>query len=158
MKRLPKITEQPSKELRWKAPEAGAPGCDLKSGRSVHVLESDQEELVFLCDFLSFSGLRVSGSTDPERALRFVERRRPDVLICNLATSEMGGDKLLEGMWKACPATRVILISNWPNQPVVEHGREGSDVDLLIGPFNAISLLRALERILGKARPGNLNA
>ena len=149
MKRLPKIFEPLPRDLRQGVPE---------SGRTVHVIEGDEEELVFLCDFLSFSGLRVSGSTDSERALQFVERMRLDLLICNLATSELGGDKLLERMRRASPATRIILISNWPKQPVVEHVRESSEIDLLIGPFNAVSLLRAVERILGRERSGQFRA
>src|SRR5690242_17501052 len=84
------------------------------AGHSVHVIEPDEEELAFLCDFLSIPGLRVSGSTDPARALGFVARMHPEILICNLAALEMGADALLDRTRVASPTTRVILVSNWP--------------------------------------------
>src|SRR6185295_12530645 len=84
-----------------------------ESTHSIHVIESDEEELVFLCDFLSIAGVRVTGTSDPVRALEFVERMHPDVLICNLATPQMGGQEILERTREVSPQTRVILVSDW---------------------------------------------
>jgi DNA-binding response OmpR family regulator len=157
MKNMAKIpTSRPSfpRQLSRLRPGAALIDRRIAPGRSVHVIESDGEELEFLCDFLGIAGLRVSGSTDPARAPDFVARMRPDVLICNLAELEMGGDQLLDRTRKASPDTRVILISNWRRQPLVEHVNAGSGVDLLIGPFNAIGLLRAVEKMLASKSPG----
>jgi len=118
------------------------------SRHSVHVIEPDEEQLVFLCDFLSIPGLLVTGSSDPIRGMEFVGRAYPDVLICDLALPAMGGEEVLNQVRKRSPRTRVILTSNRAGHPQVEHVRKGAGVDLLMGPFNAVGLLQAVERIL----------
>jgi DNA-binding response OmpR family regulator len=156
MKRLPKIS--------WRSPEIPPPQTSsrrqaasgdrgIDSGSLVHVIESDEEELIFLCDFLSIPGHRVTGSTDLVRGLQFVERMKPDILICNLATCDVGGDELLERTQKVSTSTRLILVSNWPKQPVVEQLKPGTGIDLMMGPFNAVTLLQAVERMLA-GKPG----
>lgn len=115
---------------------------------SVHVIEPDEEELIFLGDFLSISGLLVTGSSDPFRGIEYVGRAHPDILICDLALPGMGGEEVLNRTRKRSPRTKVILTSDRPGLPVVENVRKGSGVDLIIGPFNAVELLRAVERIL----------
>lgn len=116
---------------------------------SVHVIEPDEEQLIFLCDFLSIPGLLVTGSTDPFRGIEYVGRAHPDILICDLAVPGMGGEEVLNRTRKRSPRTRVILTSDRRGHPVVENVRKGSGVDLIIGPFSAVELLQAVERILG---------
>ena len=142
--RFPEL--RPSREIPVRSPIAG---------HSVHVIESDEEELMFVCDFLSIAGLRVSGSTDPARGLKSIARTRPEILISNLAELEMGGDEFLDRARKASPGTRLILISNWLGQPAERCGRAEYGVDFLIGPFNAVGLLRAVEQILASASQGD---
>jgi DNA-binding NtrC family response regulator len=125
----------------------------LKAGKvsrpAVHVIEPDEEELIFLCDFLSISGLLVTGSSDPARGLEYVERAHPEVLICGLSQPAMNGEEILDRTRKASPRTRVILTSDQPGPALVEPVLMGSGAALLQGPFNAVSLLRTVERLLG---------
>jgi len=115
---------------------------------SVHVIEPDEEQLIFLCDFLSIPGLLVTGSTDPFRGIEYVGRAHPDILICDLALPGMGGEEVLNRTRKRSPRTKVILTSDRPGHPVVENVRKENGVDLIIGPVNAVELLQAVERIL----------
>jgi len=159
MKRLPKRSARESDCLQNPRPNPqGKPASesDAPSPHSVHVIEADEKELLFLCEFLSLSGLRVTGSSDPARALEFVERMHPDVLISNLATPQMGGQEILERTRKVSPETGVILVSDWPDHPIVEHAGSDSEIDLLIGPFAAGGLLHAVERMLGTGAQGDL--
>jgi len=123
---------------------------------SVHVIEPDEEQLIFLCDFLSIPGLLVTGSTDPFRGIEYVGRAHPDILICDLALPGMGGEEVLNRTRKRSPRTRVILTSDRRRQPVVENVGKESGVDLIIGPINAVELLQAVERIL-KTKPEDLS-
>jgi DNA-binding response OmpR family regulator len=127
-----------------------------RARHSVHVIEPDEEQLIFLCDFLSLPGLLVTGSSDPVRGIEYVGKSHPDVLICDLALPAMGGEEVLNRTRKLSPRTRLILTSRHSGHGVVEHVRKGIGVDLLMGPFNAVELLQALERIL-KSEPVDLS-
>jgi len=132
----------------------------LKAGEvsrhAVHVIESDEEELIFLCDFLSLSGLLVTGSSDPVRGIEYVERVQPEVLICGLSQDAMNGEEILDRTRKVSPRTRVILTSDRPGPALVEPVLMGDGAALLQGPFNAVRLLRTVERLLGSESNGQM--
>jgi len=127
-------------------------GSDGDGAHTVHLIESNERKLLFLCNYLSVPGIRVTGSSDPGRGLEFVSRVRPEVLICDLALPQMGGAELLARTRKASPETRVILTSTRANHPVLEQLRKGAGIDLLIGPLDAPGLLGAVRRILRTER------
>jgi|SRR5579862_7816407 len=133
MKRLPKMF----------ALEAG----EISRG-AVHVIEPDQEELIFLCDFLSISGLLVTGSSDPVRGLQYVARAQPEVVICGLSLPARKGEEILDRTRQLSPRTRVILTTHRPGPRLVELVKLDGRAALLEGPFNAVNLLRAVERVL----------
>jgi CheY-like chemotaxis protein len=144
----PRFSDREKPRLAFLAPEV--PGSDGGSGHTVHIIQVDARKLLFLCDFLSVPGLRVTGSSDPARALNYVSRARPEVLICDLAMPQMGGKELLERTHQVSPETRVILTSDRVSHPVAEHVQRGGGVDLLLGPLSAAGLLWAVDRILRK--------
>jgi len=125
--------------------------CDHEGDHAVHIIELNPRKLLFLCDFLSVPGLRVTGSSDPERGLDYIARAQPDVVICDLALPQMEGEELLDRIRKVSPRTRVILTSGRSSLPIVEHMRAGGGIDLLLGPLSAPGLLNAVQRMLPKA-------
>jgi|SRR5579862_4604758 len=135
MKRLPKISEQPT---------------SMVSRGTIHVLHPNDEELYFLCDFLGKAGFRSSGSSRADRALDFVARTRPDILVCPLELPDTSGEDVCSRSRRASPHTQVLLTSDRILDPFPERIRKISGVDLLRGPFNAVGLLRAVERLIGR--------
>lgn len=121
-----------------------------QGGHTVHVVLGNVRRLLFLCRSLSVPGLHVTGSSDLARALKYVSRARPEVLICDLAMPEMGGEELLERLHEASPESRVILTSDRAGHPVVEHVGQGGSVDFMMGPLDTVGLLKAVDRILKK--------
>ena len=139
MKRFSKTSEQPSSTV----PRG-----------TVHVLHPNDEELYFLCDFLGMAGFRSSGSSRVERALEFVARTRPDVLVCPLELPDLGGEEVCTRSRRASAHTQVLLTSERILDPFPERIRKISGVELLRGPFNAVGLLRAVERLIGRDPEG----
>ncbi len=139
MKRLPKTSEQPTSAV---------------SRGTVHVLHPNEEELYFLCDFLGMAGFRSSGSSRAERALEYIARSRPDVLVCPLDLPGRGGEELCVQSRRASTHTQVLLTSDRILDPIPERIRKISGVELLRGPFNAVGLLRAVERLIGRDPEG----
>jgi DNA-binding response OmpR family regulator len=135
MKRLAKTSDQPASTV---------------SRGTVHVLHPNDEELYFLCDFLGMAGFRASGSSRVERALEFVARSRPDILVCPLELPDIGGEEVCTRSRRASSHTQVLLTSDRIMEPLSERLRKFSGVELLRGPFNAVGLLRAVERLIGR--------
>jgi len=142
----PRIPEAGNTPLRSLGPDRT--GADEISGHTVHVIEVNERKLLFLCDFLSVQGLRVTGSSDPERALQYVSKARPEVLICDVAMAPMGGAELLERVRQVSPETVMIFTMDRGTQQVVECVGKGGKVNLLLGPLSAPGLLDAVGRIL----------
>ena len=139
MKRMPKVSEAPLAK-------------DRRS--TVHVIEPNEEELVFLCDFLSMSGFKTSGSSRAESALEYVARMKPDVLLCPLLSGGVNVEDVLVRTRKTSPHTQVLLTSPRIHDPLPEGIRKVTGVDLLRGPHNAVTLLRAVERLIGRDPEG----
>lgn len=139
MKRQPKLSE------------SAAAG---ETRGSVHVIHPDEGELYFLCDFLAMTGFRAGGSSRPERALESVGRTRPDVLVCPLALPGAAAADVAREARRRSPHTQVLLTSDQALVPLPEGVRTLSGVDLLRGPFNAVGLLRAVERLIGRDPEG----
>src|SRR5262249_43922283 len=120
------------------------------SRRTVHVIDADDEELLFLCDFLNMSGFRTSGSSHPASALEYIARAHPDVVVCPLDTADMGAEEIVSRSRRVSAHTEVLLTSEQRLETLPERIRRSSGVELLRGPFNAIGLLRAVERMAGR--------
>lgn len=131
-------------------PKAQEPSSAVDSRRSVHVIDANDEELLFLCDFLSMAGFRTSGSSHPASALEYIARTHPDVVVCPLGLPDMGGEEIVSRSRRVSPHTQVLLTSERRMDPLPEGLRRASGVDLLRGPFSAVGLLRAVERLVGR--------
>ncbi len=132
------------KKLTKSPPSASA--RDLRP--AIHVIEDNEEELIFLCDFLTMSGFRVSGSTGADNALEYVAKMKPDVLLCSLIAPDVNGEEVVLRARKASPHTRILLTSEHLMVPLPERLRKAPGVDLLRGPRHAIGLLRAVQRLI----------
>jgi DNA-binding response OmpR family regulator len=139
MKRFSKTSEQPTPTV---------------SRGTIHVLHPNDEELYFLCDFLGMAGFRSSGSSRADRALDFVTRTRPDILVCPLALPDGSGEEICAQTRRASPHTQVLLTSDRILEPLPDRIRKFSGVEVLRGPFNAVGLLRAVERLIGRDPEG----
>jgi DNA-binding response OmpR family regulator len=148
MERFPKkpgVKTKPSPEVRRAQPVGST---DDPSGHTVHVIEPDEDTLVFLRDFLSIPGYQVSGSIDPVRALEHVSRTRPEVVICDLVMKEMDGEEFVSRTREASPKTRVILTTDRFNATGSEAFQTLGGADLVLRSRSAIGLLGAVEHVL----------
>jgi DNA-binding response OmpR family regulator len=115
---------------------------------SLHLLNHDSEALLFLFDFLSNAGFRVSGSSNVRDGLDYIERERPDLVVANLEMPDLGGLDLLGRLRELSPSTRVIMTSARVDWIVYEDLLRCGGA-FVAAPVKGMSLLRAVERVLG---------
>jgi DNA-binding NtrC family response regulator len=119
---------------------------------TAHVVDHDSSTLLFLFDFLSNAGLRVSASSNAADAVDYASRLHPEILISELDMPGMDRLELLQRIREVSPSTRVILTSACADWPVYEEVLQRGGADLIPKPFNHKALLRAVERVLEGAK------
>jgi response regulator RpfG family c-di-GMP phosphodiesterase len=87
-------------------------------------------------------------TTDPEKALEWIRTRTVSVVISDYRMPEMDGTTLLQLTRARSPRTARILLTAYPGEGVVLHGRETGLLTLFGKPWNAGELKRAIrERV-----------
>jgi CheY-like chemotaxis protein len=132
--------------------------ADGLRGTETLLLVEDEEAVRLLARaVLERNGYRVLDSGDPEEAIA-VSRAQPDaihLLVTDVVMPKLNGRELVRRLAKERPLLRVLYISGYAGDAIVEHGVLAPDVEFLQKPFTANALLRKVRRILdaGEALP-----
>ncbi len=117
----------------------------------VLVIDPDADACTFIFALLESQNYLVTVETQGHRALEYIARAKPDLVVSELRLPDMDGFELLEGIKGVSRGTRVILISahgDWDLlRTVVEHGAD----DLLSKPCREEEVLQAVRRVVNKA-------
>ncbi len=105
-----------------------APPLPLEPARRVRVVLADDSSEIRLAlrSFLgSLSGVDIVGeAADGEEAVRVVTERRPDALLLDLAMPVLDGLQALPRIHRACPATKIIVLSGYGRDQVANQSLE----------------------------------
>jgi GAF domain-containing protein/CheY-like chemotaxis protein len=129
-----------AKETRMGVPPS-APGQPL-----VLAIDDDPDVIYLLQENLSNAGYQVTGVTDAEQAVQKAEQLQPTVITLDILMPKKDGWQVLHDL-KANPATSaipVILLTIVDKKPL---GYQLGAADYLLKPFDADTVLRALERV-----------
>jgi DNA-binding response OmpR family regulator len=114
----------------------------------IHLVDKDSDHLVYLFDFLSMEGFPVAASSSTADALKYIERMRPRIVLCEWEMPDMSGLELIDEVTRVSPQTHIILMA---------HEREGlspmtllqrGGLELLLKPCRPRAILRAVEQIM----------
>jgi DNA-binding response OmpR family regulator len=120
--------------------------------KNILLVEDDEPLLRLLAALLEQAGYQVEKASNGERALKKLEKQRPDLLVCDIQMPVMNGFELLE---------KVRATPDWADLPFIFlTGRDSSEDqklgcelgadDYLIKPANRDQLVTAIEMRLGK--------
>ncbi len=105
--------------------------------------------------FLEQAGYRVIEASDPEAALQEATRSAGPIhlLVTDVVMPGISGRELAERIRKTRPETRVLFMSGYTDDAVVQHGVLSRDAHLLEKPFTRNSLLARVRQVLDASRP-----
>lgn len=123
---------------------------DAGGGELLLIVEDDpalQEMFSTMLDHLDY---RVVMAPHGDAALRLVgdEGLRPDLVITDVVMPRMNGPELAERLRSLIPTVKVLFMSGYPDQAMVEHGLVGSEVPFIQKPFRAVELAAMVASIL----------
>ena len=113
------------------------------------VVDDEQDMLVLLGRILaSRPGWNVSTCHDPVRALKLIDKKKPDLIITDLKMPGLSGMDVLEHVRNKSASTAVILMTAYGSiESAVEATRKGA-FDYITKPFRKDRLLRVAEQAL----------
>lgn len=125
--------------------EDGSPGDSLK-GKTVLVVEDENDLRDILCDMLEEAGLRVVKARNGNEALVAQDEHDGpiDFLVTDVMMPGMNGTRLAELVLSLRPDMRVVFVSGYPFLNVSEGFSLPADIPCLSKPFQSRSLIDAL--------------
>jgi two-component system sensor histidine kinase/response regulator len=119
-----------------------------------HILlvDDDRQVVRFLQKVLEKSGYSVTSTTSGKRALAILQERQPDLLILDLNMPEPDGFALLKTMRASFPYLRILAISGYFPEALLEAAKILGAVATLEKPVSAEVLLAKVGEVLGRAK------
>lgn len=140
---------------RYTGPDKRPEGSLITEGmprgtETILLVEDDEEVRKFTVEVLKELGYTVIECARPSEALETCDRYhgRVHLLITDVIMPEMDGRRLAEKMLEICPEMRVLYITGYPEETILDRGVLEKDLKLLQKPFTAEALARAVREAL----------
>ncbi|MFL6111759.1 MAG: response regulator, partial [Catenulispora sp.] len=134
--------------------DLAAPGAQAEpapgGGRSVLVVEDDEDVRDLVVLMLSRSGYQVTEAPSPDKALVLLDvaKSEVDLLLSDIVMPGMSGIELAESVRAIRPGTPVLLMSGYTAGTLPDDASLPPGVSLIRKPFTRAALLGAVEQAL----------
>jgi DNA-binding NtrC family response regulator len=102
---------------------------------------------------LTSEGYGVETASDGEDALRKMESKKFDAVICDLLMPKLGGLDVLEAIRKKDPEIKVIMMTGYLTEEAAAAATQKGAYDFIPKPFDLEEALRLLAKSLRKGDP-----
>jgi len=140
------------------AARAGRRNSDFIRGTETILVVEDAEPLRALTrDFLTASGYTVLEAANGEDAIRLARAHQGeiDLLLTDVVMPKMGGKPLVDQILQFRPKTRVLFMSGYPNDGILQAGILTEKVPLLEKPFTREILTKRVRQMLDESVVSN---
>jgi two-component system cell cycle sensor histidine kinase/response regulator CckA len=129
---------------------------DLRGSETVLLVEDDEQVRAVARGILRRSGYTVLEAPGPGEALLVVEKYsgKIELLITDVVLPRMNGPELAERIRKSRPDMKVLFMSGYTDEAIIQHGILDSGVTFLQKPITVTSLTTKVREALG-SRNGN---
>jgi two-component system cell cycle sensor histidine kinase/response regulator CckA len=133
------------------ADRASAPG-----GRAVLVVEDEPALRGLVVMMLEKLGYDVFEAGNGGEALRLIQEEglQPDLLLTDVVMPEMSGTVLVERLQGFMPGLKVMYMSGYADETILDHGIIGAGMEFLRKPFSMTDLEERVEALLGPSITG----
>ncbi len=142
---LPRVTDSPqSAEMSTPAED------DLKGTETVLVVDDEAEVRNLVSEMLRFYGYKVMEAPNAANALMIFEKYKEtiDIVLTDVVMPQMSGLDLVEKLLPNYPDTKVLFMSGYTDNVIVEHGLLDKNKNFIQKPFNAKALIQKVREIL----------
>jgi CheY-like chemotaxis protein len=143
---LPRVDEAPD-QLHERTEDRHLPRGDER----VLLVEDEAAVRALIARVLRDLGYRVVELSDGQGAFEYVQEHpheRFDLLLTDVVMPRMGGEQLAEQLRAIDPALKVLFISGYTGNAMIEQGRLASETLVLTKPFEQLTLARRVREML----------
>lgn len=142
---LPSIGIQEPKILTKPEPEE-----QLNGSETILVVEDEDVVRDLTREFLTMHGYNVIDSPDPESAkIICADHDGPiDLLLTDVVMPGMGGADLAKILKRVRPEMKILFMSGYTDEAIVQHGVLAANSELLQKPFSSEELARKVRQVL----------
>jgi signal transduction histidine kinase/CheY-like chemotaxis protein len=112
------------------------------------LVEDDESVKTLLTGQLRAQGYTVTDVSDPTQAIELAQDADCDLLITDVVMPEMNGRELAERLVAQRPQLKVIYMSGYTDQAIVERGILIQDINFLQKPFDSTELVTKVRDVL----------
>jgi CheY-like chemotaxis protein len=122
----------------------------IRGTETILVVEDAEPLRALTRDFLAASGYKVLEAANGEDAIRLARAHQGeiDLLLTDLVMPKMGGKPLVDQILQFRPKTRVLFMSGYPNDGILQAGILAEKVPLLEKPFTREILTKRVRQML----------
>jgi len=132
---------------------ARAPAAVTRRGATAVLVEDDPRICRLASEALRHLGYEVHAFGNGDDTLRALPSLRPapEILITDVVMPGMNGRALAERVAAVVPNIRVLLVSGYSGNLVMDHGVLKTGIEFLAKPYSIEQLARRVEEVLGDA-------
>jgi len=140
------LVQPKTQPIREKSIGAGT----LTGAETILVVEDEARVRKLMVDVLSAKGYKVLEASRGQEAVRIARRHRNDIhlLLVDVVMPEMSGPDVVKEIRQRKPAMRVLYISGYTEEAIVQHGIPESGIAFLQKPFLPDSLAGKVREVL----------
>lgn len=146
---FPKVDDKTVADAQFK------PSFDsLKGSENILVVEDDLAVRELTCSFLKNYGYNVYEAENGQQALQFCEHYKQTIhlIITDVIMPEMGGRVLADNIATLHPEVKVLFVSGYTENAIVNHGTLDADVAFLAKPFSPSDLAHKVREVLAMCK------
>ena len=115
---------------------------------SILVVDDESEIVDQVKEYFEEEGFRVLTAETGSEGIRLIKRERPDILILDMKLPDMAGLSVLKIAKKASPLTKVITITGYVDQAMMDQAEELGRDTFLQKPFDLERLKNEVDRLI----------
>ncbi|MGD9488786.1 MAG: transporter substrate-binding domain-containing protein [Calditrichaceae bacterium] len=125
-------------------------GNDLDGSETILVVEDEERVRQVICETLRARGYRVLESPDGDQALLVCKRHKEqiDLLLTDVVMPKMNGKELVEKLQPIRPDIRILYMSGYTDDAIVDQGKLNPDTEFIQKPFTPLALARKIRSVL----------
>lgn len=126
---------------------------------SILIADGDPDIIQYLSGTLKANGFISSGTSSGANALELYKKDPPDLVVADLALSEMDGMQLLEKLLAYDPTAKIIITAESTNKEMIARAFRLGALDVLEKPLEPEFLISKIRELLARedrALEGNL--
>ena len=111
-----------------------------------------REAIELMIDWKSYRVQEVYYAQNGIEALKIIDEKKPDILLCDMEMPVMGGRELLREIMERQIKIQVIAVSGYSDFSYVYATLLANGVDYILKPFGKETLVNALEKAILKVQ------